>query len=123
VPTFYSANPEFKGKTGKAASSLSKMQEEQKETRKVKKASATEGGNEEAEVQAQRVAGLEAEGGEINVLDAAHIKLYSDEIGKYPFLKYRGVLYDETHLSLPLKLHVDKNLRGSAILKHLPHKN
>jgi translation initiation factor 5 len=37
IPTFYSANPEFRGKTGKAANELSKMQETQKDTRSKKK--------------------------------------------------------------------------------------
>ena len=31
IPTFYSANPEFKGKTGKAAADVSKMAEAQKQ--------------------------------------------------------------------------------------------
>jgi hypothetical protein len=31
IPTFYSANPEFKGKTGQAAADVKKMAEAQKQ--------------------------------------------------------------------------------------------
>jgi hypothetical protein len=57
------------------------MQEEQKVNKKSKKAGA-ENAEDEAKELAQRVAQLEAEGGEINVLDAAQLKLDSPELGK-----------------------------------------
>jgi hypothetical protein len=37
VPTFYSANPEFRGKTNKAATELGKMAEKQKNEQLTKK--------------------------------------------------------------------------------------
>jgi len=81
IPTFYSANPEFRGKTGQAAADVSKMAEQQKKdtaTKKVTKIQTAE----EQELQKQRVEQLLQEGGEVNALQAKPIEIDSEEMGK-----------------------------------------
>ena len=70
VPTFYQANPEFKGKTNKASAELGKMADKQKAEQAGKPKVKTAEDNEEQKVQIERVQKLIKEGGEINVLDA-----------------------------------------------------
>ena len=82
VPTFYANNPEFKGKTNKAAAQIEEMKQENKKRGKKgkKEVEVTE---EDLTKNAQkRAEQLEAEGGEINVLDAKHLELDDPEIGK-----------------------------------------
>lgn len=81
VPTFYSANPEFRGKTGKAAADVNKMAEAQKQesTKKVPKV-VTE---EERKLDKERVKQLLEEGGEVNALQAKPIEIDSEEMSKY----------------------------------------
>ena len=69
IPTFYSANPEFKGRTGKAANELSKMQE----TRSKEKVKGELDDADHSETQAKLAAELESEGCKINVLDALNL--------------------------------------------------
>jgi len=77
IPNFYSANPEFKGKTNKAVNDHMKLQEEQKD-QKMKKATKTD---EDAKLQAiRRAEDLERDGGEVNVLDAVSMALDAPEI-------------------------------------------
>ncbi len=47
IPNFYSANPEFKGKTNKAVNDHMKLQEEQKDQKKKKPAKAGQAEEEE----------------------------------------------------------------------------
>ena len=81
VPTFYQANPEFKGKTNKASAEIGKMAEKQKaELSKPKIKTAEE--TEEQKVQLERVQKLMLEGGEVNILDAKQVDIDSPEMSK-----------------------------------------
>lgn len=82
IPTFYSANPEFKGKTGQAAADVKKMAEAQKQevagAKKVTKIQTEE----EKELEKERVENLLKEGGEVNALQAKPIEIDSEEMSK-----------------------------------------
>jgi len=72
IPNFYSANPEFKGKTNKAVNDHIKLQEEQKDQKKKMTAKP----DEDLKLQAiRRAENLERDGGEVNVLDAVSMAL------------------------------------------------
>lgn len=83
IPTFYSANPEFRGKTGKAAADVNKLAEAQKQesTKKITKIQTAE----EKKIDLERVEQLLKEGGEVNALQAKPIEIDSEEMSKYKF--------------------------------------
>lgn len=79
MPTFYSANPEFRGKQNKANAQIEALQTESKA--KVKKIDKKQL-EEEKEIAKDRASKILADGGEINALDAKQIDIDSAEIGK-----------------------------------------
>lgn len=81
IPTFYSANPEFKGKTNKAADDATLMQAQQKSVDK-KQGEGKKQTADEVKEDKERVTQLMRDGGEVNVLDAKAIDIDSTEMGK-----------------------------------------
>jgi translation initiation factor 5 len=77
MPTFYSANPEFRGKQNKANAQIEALQTESKA--KVKKIDKKQL-EEEKEIAKDRASKILADGGEINALDAKQIDIDSAEI-------------------------------------------
>ena len=100
IPTFYSANPEFRGKTGKAAADVNKLAEAQKQesTKKITKIQTAE----EKKIDSERVEQLLKEGGEVNALQAKPIEIDSEEMSKYKFGRVLNSNDENHYLSLPI---------------------
>lgn len=82
IPSFYKANPEFRGKTGGTVQSA--QEKAVSDATKIKKASKKKKNQEETEESKQKLTDeILATGGEVNVLDAVLLKLDDPEIGKY----------------------------------------
>jgi hypothetical protein len=71
MPTFYSANPEFRGKQSKDKGQIEALQSESN-SKKIKKVDKKQA-EEEKEIAKDRANKILADGGEINALDAKQI--------------------------------------------------
>ena len=82
MPTFYSANPEFKVRVNKAGIEVDNMKVDSKVPKKDKIISKKQTEDEEKSAK-DRASKILLEGGEINALDAKQIEIDSTEIGKF----------------------------------------
>ena len=83
MPTFYSANPEFKVRVNKAGMEVDNMKVDKASKKQKISVKPTE---DEEKQSKERASKILQEGGEINALDAKEIEIDSTEIGKHLLL-------------------------------------